>query len=198
MRLAPLPVLAALAVGLCAIIAVELWGSSAPEAPFQTQSPLAPLPSQGAPPADASQAQLVAALLARPPLAPDRRPDPGQGAATDPGLPHLTAILISGNDRRAIFVADAPGRPEGRSTVVREGDTFGTYRVQAISAASVVLTGPGGSHTVAPRFSNAPPPAAALAGLPLPPPPPLAYRNALAAPVSAVPPGLGTAPGNTQ
>ncbi len=206
-----MPVLAALAVVFCAAIAAELSGPGASEAPVRPQAPLAALPRQGAPPADASQAQLVAALLTRPPFAPDRRPDPGQGAATDPGLPHLTGILISGDDRRAIFTTNEAGRPEGRSTVVREGDSLGAYRVEAISPASVILTGPGGSHTVQPHFSNAPPPVPGLAsnGLAGLPPPPIAmqdpgrpggplglamYRNGPAAPAPAVPLGLG----NTQ
>jgi hypothetical protein len=194
-RVAPLPVLAALAAVSCAIIAAEMAGSNASEAPIQTQAALAPLPKPGAPPVDASQAQLVAALLARPPFAPDRRPDPGQGGAADSSLPHLTGILISGDDRRAIFATNEAGRPDGRSTVVREGENFGAYHVQSISAASVMLSGPGGLHTVQPRFSNTPPAAAGLAGLPLPPAPPLAmYLNGPAAPALAVPPRLG----NTQ
>ena len=113
----------------------------------------------------------VAALLARPPFSPERKPEPVQGAL-DPRLPHLTGIMMSSADRKAIFA----GRDGGRGTVVGQGDQFGAYRVEAISATAVTLVGADGRHDIRPTFSTAPAPAhGAPQPLPLqlPPLPPL-------------------------
>lgn len=207
MRFASLPALAVMGLVLIGIIAAELSGFPDPQTPVQVPNAVTGPALRGAATATTSQAQPVTVLLERPPFSPERRPDPGQGSAADPSLPHLTGILISGDDRRAIFTAPETGRAEGRSTVVREGQSVGVYRVQAISPAAVMLTGPGGLHSIQPHFSTAPPPATALPGLPVPPPPPFAlqgpgpagaplglatYRNAPAAAAPPVPPGLGT------
>ncbi len=105
----------------------------------------------------------VAALLARPPFSPDRKPEPVQGAL-DPRLPHLTGIMMSSADRKAIFA----GRDGGRGTVVGQGDQLGGYRVEAISATAVTLVGADGRHDIRPTFSSAPLPVQAA-----PQPPPL-------------------------
>lgn len=107
------------------------------------------------------------ALLARPPFARDRRPDhaaPGAAAAAGgPGMPRLTGIVLSGGDRRAIFTPAG----EARSVVVREGGAVGPFQVGTIAAGTVVLTGPGGTHVLAP-VSNDPPAKRGLTAADLP------------------------------
>ena len=117
----------------------------------------------------------VSALLARPPFSPDRKPEPAQGVA-DPRLPHLTGIMMSSADRKAIFA----GRDGGRGTVVGQGDQLGAYRVEAISATAVTLVGADGRHDIRPTFSTAPPPVQAA-----PQPPPLQLPPLPAIPASA-------------
>ena len=183
-----LPALLVAGAVLAGTVAAELaFGAGPPPA-----RP-APAPAAGAAPlpaANQTPAQ-VAVLLARPPLTPSRRPDAVSGA-DDPRLPHLTGILVTGQDRRAIFA----GRDGGLGTVVGQGDTVGAFRVQDISPEEVTLAGADGAHTVRPTFSTAPPAAAPLAGLPglglpqLLPPPTLGAVPP--PPIAPVPPAAGT------
>ncbi len=140
---------------LSALIVLEL--ASFPAAlPAARPGPAATPAGAPADQPDPGPAQ-AAALLARPPFAPDRRPEAAQGAL-DPLLPHLTGIMMSAADRRAIFA----GRDGGRGTVVGQGDQLAGYRVEAISATAVTLVGADGRHDVHPTFSAAPPVQAAL------------------------------------
>ena len=99
-------------------------------------------------------ANLVAAILDRPLFRGDRRPAPGDargvasGAPSD--LPRLTGILMTSDERRAIF--QPPGKE--RPIVVVEGETVGNWRVQQIAVDAVTLTGPGGTRRLEPKFSG--------------------------------------------
>jgi hypothetical protein len=100
---------------------------------------------------------LVAAILARPLFRSDRKPAPGDtrgmtsGAPAD--LPRLTGILMTDNERRAIFQPAGKERP----IVVVEGETVGNWRVDQIAVDAVILSGPGGTRRIEPRFSGAAP-----------------------------------------
>ena len=155
-----LPSLCVGAACFSALILLEL-ATGPGDPPAQRASPAASPAGVASDQPDPAPAQL-AALLARPPFSPDRKPEPVQGAL-DPRLPHLTGIMMSSADRRAIFA----GRDGGRGTVVGQGDQLGGYRVEAISATGVTLVGADGRHDLRPTFSTAPPPVQAA----LPPPP---------------------------
>lgn len=164
---ATVPILSLTAAVFAGIIALEL-ATGAPSAPAGRPASGAVAGPSAMPPADQAPQQ-VAALLARPPFSPDRRPEAVQGGE-DPRLPHLTGILVTSQERKAIFA----GRDGGQGAVVGQGDQVGAYRVQEISATNVTLAGADGSHIVRPTFSTAPPPMAAppLAVLSLPQIPP--------------------------
>ncbi len=101
-----------------------------------------------------SAAGTVAAILARPLFRTDRKPAPGDtrgmasGAPAD--LPRLTAILMTAEEKRAIFQPLGKERP----IVVAEGETVGNWRVQQIAVDAVTLTGPGGTRRIEPKFSG--------------------------------------------
>ena len=188
MTAALLPALCVTAAVLAGAVAVELVTGSTLPAAMPDAAAAAPdtAPAKAADPVP----QQVAVLLARPPFSPDRKPDAVQGA-DDPRLPHLTGILVTSQERKAIFA----GRDGGRGAVLGQGDQVGAYRVADISATDVTLVGADGPHVVQPTFSTAAPagPAPApLAILPLPqiPAPSVATLGAL-------PPNLGApaAPG---
>jgi hypothetical protein len=82
-------------------------------------------------PADAAAEQLrrwLAASLARPLFAPDRRPIAAQARATSDAvaLPRLSGIMITPTGSRAIFGGVGGGKP----VVVAEGGSVGGYVVQ--------------------------------------------------------------------
>ncbi len=164
-----LPALVVTAAVLAGLVAVEL--ATGASRPALVRPAPAAAGASALQPATSLQEQ-VAALLARPPFSPHRKPEVLPGT-DDPRLPHLTGILVTSQERKAIFA----GRDGGRGAVVGPGDQIGAYRVQEISATDVTLAGADGAHTVHPTFSTAPPPipaAAPLATLPLPqiqPPP---------------------------
>ncbi len=135
---------------LAGIMVLEF--ESAPSPRSATMSLAAPVtqPVSAAAPASMSDAQL-SEVLGRPLFASDRRPDPlrqSAGEKAGPGLPHLTGILVSGFDKRAIFAGPDDGNPDARGTVVREGDQIGQYRVQSINVSAVALSGPDGLRMV--------------------------------------------------
>ncbi len=193
-----LPGLLVLILALAAVVAGEALYGGGP-APVVAQAPAAS-PTAQSPAADPAPAQ-VAALLARPPFSPNRKPDPHAAASTDDAsLPHLTGITVTRDASRAIFA----GAAGARSAVVAAGDHVGAYSVDRITPTDVTLTGPDGTHTVRPTFSTAPPPAAPgalppgglLAGLPIAglPPPPMPQPAAMPpfpAPLPPAAPGLG-------
>ena len=122
--------------------------------------------------AQPTRAALVDAILARPLFAPKRRPAMMARSPTAPQtvtLPRLSGIVMSGEQRSAIFAAD-----EGRRPVVAElGGRVGQYVVQAIESERVTLVGPGGTRVMQPSFDPNPhrpePPASTVAAqAPLP------------------------------
>ena len=161
-----LPALSLVAAVLAGLVAVELATGALPS-PAVRQAAAGAAGPPAAKPADPAPQQ-VAVLLARPPFSPSRRPDAVDGA-DDPRLPHLTGILVTSQERKAIF----SGRDGGRGAVVGQGDQVGAYRVQDISAADVTLAGVDGPHVVRPTFSTAPPPSPLAATLPALPPIPV-------------------------
>jgi general secretion pathway protein N len=158
-------VLAAVAAGLTALVLAEffmpLGGGDASLAPTTARPDAERAMAQGGP------TDFIAAILARPLFRPDRRPAPGDARGLNAGgpadLPRLTAILLTTEEKRAIF------QPSGKEPpiVVVEGDTVGNWRVEQIAVDAVTLTGPGGTRRVEPKFSNSPP-----SGVPFQPLPP--------------------------
>lgn len=115
----------------------------------------------------------VATILARPLFSPTRRPkeDAAAAPAAAPvtALPRMTAIMIDGARRSAIF--DGNGKP----TVLPEGGHLGPFTIQSIEPQQVTIIGPDGKRIVRTTFSNDPPPMATIPPAPqgfLPPPPP--------------------------
>ena len=95
----------------------------------------------------------VTEILGRPLFRGDRRPAPADGQGMASGqtgdLPRLTGILMSSDERRAIF------QPAGkdRAIVVVVGETVGNWRVQEIVADAVTLTGPEGTRRLETKFA---------------------------------------------
>ena len=126
-------------------------------------------------------------ILARPLFRPDRRPLAVAAAAVDNTLPRLSAIVITADGRRAIFVSGG-----GAAAVVSVNGRVGVYQVRRIAADSVSLLGPNGDVTVHPEYApttttitttrKVPAAAAAnsaAANVPPPPPPPPPPRGRL-------------------
>ncbi len=102
------------------------------------------------------------------------RPPPGcrrpAAAAPTAALPRLTGTILHGSDRSVIFAPIGGGKP----VVAHEGTEVGGYKVQAIQAGSVTMSGPDGVHVLRPAFgpqstaigTPALPPGAAGPGLP--------------------------------
>ncbi len=156
MSRAALPLLAALALALAALIGLELRPVSAEEDGMQALTTRVAAPRQGpamAAPADHRQAW-VETILARPLFAPDRRaPAAAAGSgAPQPALPRVAGILVEGSRRSVIFA----GTGEGRSVVVAEGAELNGYRVQSIDAGQVIVSGPGGVQVLRPSFDPRP------------------------------------------
>lgn len=96
--------------------------------------------------------------LARPLFNASRRPAAEASTQIDFTLPRLSAIIVTGATRRAIFAA--PGQ---KPVMVGEGGEIGPYRITAIAPYSVQLLGPGGNLTL--RLQALPPaPAVAASG----------------------------------
>lgn len=107
----------------------------------------------------------VAMILARPVFSPSRRPKedgPGPAPAAAPvtSLPRMSAILINGRTRSAIF--DSNGKP----TVLGEGGKLGPFTIQSIEPQQVTVIGPEGKRVVRTAFSNEPAPQAMTMGVP--------------------------------
>ena len=145
--------LALLAVVLAGLVLAELLlpigadeGDAAGPPSPQTDAAMASGPN--------SATGMVAAILGRPLFRTDRKPAPGDtrgmasGAPAD--LPRLTAILMTAEEKRAIFQPVGKERP----IVVVEGETVGNWRVQQIAVDAVTLTGPGGTRRIEPKFSG--------------------------------------------
>ena len=107
---------------------------------------------------DADVTQWANIVLARPLLSQSRRPAASAGTAISDTLPRLSAIIVIGGSRRAIFAATGQ-KPE----LVAEGGEIGLYRIKTVAPDKVDLLGPDGPITVKPQFIAAAPatPAAA-------------------------------------
>jgi hypothetical protein len=141
-------VLSALAGALAILLGVEwlLPGNGAPP------PPVAIIPA-GAPDAGGGGAvdQWANTILARPIFNQNRRPEAVASGTSDAPPPRLSAIIIVGGSRRAIFSA-AGAKP----AVVGEGGEVGAYQVKAIGAGSVALLGPdGGISTLRLQYLSA-------------------------------------------
>jgi len=138
------------AAALAGVLAIELQplfvsGQEAVSAP----TPLR-IPSRPAAAAPGVQREALAAILARPLFSPGRRPAAGPTAAAAPpaALPRLTGTILHGSDRSVIFAPAGGGKP----VVAHEGTEVGGYKVQAIQAGSVTVSGPDGVHVLRPAF----------------------------------------------
>ncbi len=125
-----------------------------------------------------SRDALVDTILARPLFAAKRRPAVKatvRGAPQIASIPRLSGIIMSADQRRAIFADPGEGR---RSIVAALGGHVGAYVVQAIEQEKVTLVGPGGTQVLQPSFDSTPrrvePVAAAAAAQQAP------FANALA------------------
>ena len=103
----------------------------------------------------------LAAILARPLFAPDRRPA-AAGPAARETLPRLTGIIVDRQRRTAVFEAADGGRP----LVLAEDGRIAGFVVRRIEPGEVMLDGPGGPRTLRPTFDPAPPRPAASPGTP--------------------------------
>lgn len=145
----------ALAGGLALLLAGELVlpgpdaapGGMAPAVPVS-----APVQSN-----DDAVAAWGATTLARPLFSASRRPSAVASTQTGFTLPRLSAIIVSGAVRRAIFAA--PGQ---KPVTVGEGGEIGPYRITAIAPYNVRLLGPEGNVTLRPQAL--PPAQVAVAG----------------------------------
>ncbi|MGC9269971.1 hypothetical protein [Acidiphilium sp.] len=153
--------LASLATGLaCLALATLLAPQTAPIVMMPAAIPPATIT---APPVDTTR--LIAIIAARPLFRPDRRPVAAviQG---DADLPRLSGILFGPQVAVAIFT---PG--SGATRLVTKGERIGAYRLSAITADTVTLTGPGVTLRLTPRFAGsnaAPPPASQTPALQTP------------------------------
>ncbi|HYZ64855.1 MAG TPA: hypothetical protein VE650_20580 [Acetobacteraceae bacterium] len=171
-----------LVAGSAALAAVVLLELRSPEpagagVPAPRPVPASSLGGGGGVETKEARAALVEAILARPLFTPGRRVKEDAPAAVVPvadALPRMTAILIDGATRRAIFAGGEGGRP----IVVLEGGRIGPFTIQSIDTLQVTVLGPDGKRAVRTSFDPHPPPpvsAALSAGLAPPqggPPPP--------------------------
>ena len=137
-----LPVLA----GFLALLLAAEWLLPGPSGAASQQRPA--IPSAMADAAnDADIAQWTSTILARPLLSPSRRPAAQPGQTVDDSLPRLSAIIVIGGTRQAIFAA-AGQKPQ----LVAEGGEIGVYRIETVAPDKVDLLGPNGKVTVKPQF----------------------------------------------
>jgi hypothetical protein len=161
--------LAALALGLCGLIGLELAGrDGGADASLVQTAPIMPAgtPIAAVGPSTRGEVRL-GAVLARPLFSPDRRPAASSGARSVSGLPRLSGIIVTGGRKVAIFAA--PGKP----IVAEEGLRIGVYDVTAISNSGVTVAGPEGTTVLRPLFDPGPPAAVAKGPVmqrPVPPP----------------------------
>jgi len=162
----PLVVLLGLWAGLAATIAFELQRGSREEQYVTSDRPPTASQTSGrtgpvaAPPEQ--QGKWAAVAIARPLFAPDRRPRAAAGVATRAPavLPRLTGVMISAENRRAIF----DSVDGAKSSLVSEGTVVAEFRVQKIEVGRVILLGPDGARVVRPSFDQRP--AAVVASAP--------------------------------
>ncbi len=143
-----------LLAGACGLLVVfeAVWPGdeqTAPPVPVRTQAN--PGPAASADPVGA----WTTAILARPLFNPDRRPEAATSSTPKAERhgepPRLAGILVSTGRSQAIF---APGDGEDRSIVAVEGSVIGGWKVTAIHAGDVQLSGPDGTRIVRPSYAN--------------------------------------------
>jgi general secretion pathway protein N len=146
------PTLAALALALSALVALEV-AEPDPPPPLMAAPP--------APPVDAPTAEDAgvdptwrATIVARPLFTPDRRPPPPAARATEAvaaktvALPRLAGIALGPVERHALFQPSGEAKPLVRS----EGEeVVAGWRVAAILPDQVMLIGPDGPRAVFPQ-----------------------------------------------
>jgi len=88
------------------------------------------------------------AILARPLFTPGRTPARPERAPSPPSAtpPRLAGLIVTGDERRAIFASAKGERP----VVVGTGGRLGPFTVTAIDASTVELAGPDGVRTLRP------------------------------------------------
>jgi hypothetical protein len=161
-----LPVVS-LAVALAAVVGVEAYQVSDPVGPFAASpsgtAAVASDMTAGGPSGDRASPD-VSAILSRPLFDPTRRPPPSTISQGSAQLPRLSAVLINGTQRSAIFAGDAGAKP----TIAGEGTRVGPYVVQTIRDGEVTVIGPDGLRRLHPRFANSPAGAEAPTAAPQP------------------------------
>ncbi len=138
------PVLA----GTLSLLLATLWLWPPPAAPTRHLPALLPPASPDT--TDTAISQWAGTALARPLFTPGRRPADQAGAATDGSLPRLSAIIITGATRAAVFAADGQ-KPQ----VIDQGGTIDGYALNRIAPDHVELTGPDGTLSLRPQFTAA-------------------------------------------
>jgi hypothetical protein len=140
---------AGLAAALALLAAAEaLWPAPAPPPAVALQIHQA----QAAPTTNPFSTRDVTIILARPLFRPTRRPVAvavAAAAPVDDTLPRLSAIIVTGAGRSALFDGG-----NGAPTAVSVGGSIGAYQVFAISPDSVGLSGPNGNVQVHPQFTG--------------------------------------------
>lgn len=153
-----LPGLLGLAILLIGTIALEFANGARDDDRLSTnaalQLPTMPEPVAAIPVPNERRPTPVEGILARPLFAAARRPTAALAAPTPPpvSLPRLTAILVNGGSRSAIFAVAGEARP----LVVHEGARVGDHVVQSIEASQVTLSGPSMPQIVRPTFDPRP------------------------------------------
>jgi hypothetical protein len=137
--------------GLLLLVLAAEWLLPGTTAPMVPRSPAIPSTMADST-SDADIAQWSSTILARPLLSLSRRPAPVAGADASNSLPRLSAIIVIGGTRRAIF-ADSGQKPQ----LVSEGGEIGDYRVKTVAPDRVDVLGPGGPMTLKPQFIPAAP-----------------------------------------
>ncbi len=144
----------ALAAALSVLLAAELLLPGPAAAPArEAPAIVAGTPDQGT---DAAILQWGGTVLARPLFNASRRPVNNTSTETGFTLPRLSAIIVIGGMRSAIFAA--PGQ---KPMLVAEGGAIGPYRLTSIAPNKVELLGPEGAVTLHPQFMAAAPAAVA-------------------------------------
>ena len=141
-------------IALCVMVGIELAGQRGerqPEPVDQNTEPLQAAAGSSAEPENRRDTWLNE-IVARPLFSANRRPM-ANTARSVPGLPRLTAIIVEGSQRTAIFAASSGGHP----IVVRIGSHIGIYDVQDIADDGVTLVGSRGTAVIHPAFDVAPP-----------------------------------------
>jgi hypothetical protein len=138
--------LLALALALFMLLAAELLPSGpAASAPAALAVPAA-TPAQAA---DAAVGQWATTILARPLFNASRRPVQVAVSDMDVSLPRLSAIIVNGGVRSAVFDDGGP-----KPLVLTAGGEIGAYRLETIAPDNVNLLGPDGQVTLRPQFTT--------------------------------------------